>query len=406
MITKIKLKEWESKEIQYELSENQRKILEVLSSNRIVEFIEKKKSIIIKANSYVGRFNVEDLEITIEPKLQGLELYNLLRYTYGIKELKLINEGDFSLENFQIFDLIIYELYREVEEILKRGIGKSYIKLEEDLHSPKGRIDINKLAKRGGIIKETLPSKYFNREENNLLNQVMIAGLKLSLDLVKDEMLKIKVRRLYNELKVFISEVTLNEAFIRRADREVSRLTENYKSFLKIIKLLYNSQGIELKEGNEKIKLKGHVFDMNFFFENLVGKLLEDFVEDYEVESQYSLKNLFKYKKGKNPRNKRAPISRPDFALKKDGEVIKFLDAKYRNLWEKSLPREMLYQLSIYAISGVGNGTSVIIYPALSDEPKEQEIEITNPITEEKLGSVLLKPINLIGISKFIKDHN
>ncbi|MDS9471549.1 hypothetical protein [Sporosarcina pasteurii] len=60
----------------------------------------------------------------------------------------------------------------------------------------------------------------------------------------------------------------------------------------------------------------------------------------------------------------------------KGGKVVKLLDAKYCDLWERNLPSDMLYQLAIYAISGVGNKTATIIYPAMSDVPTVQKISI------------------------------
>lgn len=65
----------------------------------------------------------------------------------------------------------------------------------------------------------------------------------------------------------------------------------------------------------------------------------------------------------------------------KDGAVFKLLDAKYRDLWGRILPRDMLYQLAIYAMSGIGDRTSTIIYPSLSDEAQIQKIDANNPLT-------------------------
>ena len=83
---------------------------------------------------------------------------------------------------------------------------------------------------------------------------------------------------------------------------------------------------------------------------------------------------------------------------------MQILDAKYRDLWDKSLPRDILYQLAVYAASGIGNHTSTILYPALNDVPSLQLINITNPLTQEHMAKILMKPINLVKTAHFIEN--
>lgn len=64
------------------------------------------------------------------------------------------------------------------------------------------------------------------------------------------------------------------------------------------------------------------------------------------------------YKYTNNPLDKKNVHPRPDFVILKDGEVKGILYTKYRDLWNRSLPREMLYQLSLYSLSGTKNATS------------------------------------------------
>jgi len=78
-------------------------------------------------------------------------------------------------------------------------------------------------------------------------------------------------------------------------------------------------------------------------------------------------------------------------------EVIEFLDAKYRDLWETSLPREMLYQLAIYALSkSTGQPSATILYPTLADDASEQVVLLKDPMLGKKRAEIVLRPVNLL----------
>lgn len=263
---------------------------------------------------------------------------------------------------------------------------------------------MNRLCGQGGLIKDTLPCRYFNRDENNILNQTLLAGLKLGLKLVLDSGLKINLQRICSNLEENISNITLTRGSLQLARNSINRLTGRYSAVFEIINILYESQGIQLEDGSRYINLRGYFFDMNAFFETLVGRLLENCSGGYSIKDQFSLHDMFIYTPGFNPCRRKSPTPRPDFALIKQGKVVKLLDAKYRNLWDKSLPRDMLYQLAIYAVSGIGDKTATIIYPSLNDVATVQMIDINDPISSSKMASVILKPVNLIKVAEIIND--
>ena len=65
-----------------------------------------------------------------------------------------------------------------------------------------------------------------------------------------------------------------------------------------------------------------------------------------------------------------------DYAIKQDGRVMTLLDAKYRDLWERPLPRDMLYQLVVYAISQPTNPVASILYPTATwSSPRKVDSE-------------------------------
>lgn len=405
----INLKEWDNIVLEgIELTDNNsRDTAKALTEKGILEITELKEGLSISSKSYVGRVKLGCFQINVYPKINGLPLYQLLRYAYRLRKLKLFNVADHTIDNFSFFDLLIYELYIESEDLIRRGIQKSYIQREEDLSSPRGRIDMNRLCGQGGVIKESLPCRYFNRNENNTLNQTLLAGLKLGLKLVVDSSLKIKLQRLCSILGENISEITLTRSSLQQARNSMNRLTERYSAVFEIINILYESQGIQLNDGSSYLNLRGYFFDMNAFFETLIGRLLENCSGRYSIRDQFSLHDMFIYSSGFNPSRRKSPTPRPDFALLKHGMVERLLDAKYRDLWEKSLPTVMLYQLAIYAVSGVGNNTATILYPAIDDIPTMQKIDINDPVSSSKMASVILNPINLIKVAELVNgDKN
>lgn len=143
---------------------------------------------------------------------------------------------------------------------------------------------------------------------------------------------------------------------------------------------------------------------MNSFFETLIGRLLNDYNSKYTIKEQYSLHNLFLYNPDFNPQNLRSPTPRPDFALVSGGRVVKHLDAKYKDLWNQRIPSNMLYQLAIYAMSGTASKSATIIYPSVSDIPSVQKIDINNPVSNVKVGEVILQAINLFKIANLLTD--
>jgi 5-methylcytosine-specific restriction enzyme subunit McrC len=82
--------------------------------------------------------------------------------------------------------------------------------------------------------------------------------------------------------------------------------------------------------------------------------------------------------------------------------LVAILDAKYRDLWEKRLPRDMLYQLVVYAVSNRQLEEASILYPTLSELATEAQVEVNDPIHGRPVGKVNLRPINLNQLEKII----
>jgi 5-methylcytosine-specific restriction enzyme subunit McrC len=411
--TEIRMSEWEIRsplpgsglEDRALSSSADRAVVCELANAGLLEVTELRAGLKVRSFSHVGKVRLGDIEITVLPKLNQASLLNLLRYAYGFRKLRLLAKSEQHIDLSGFADLLVHQLNAEVEELVARGLHRAYVPKKDWLSTPKGRIDIQRLATQGGVLTASLPCAYHPRVEDTLLNRVLQAGLRLAGSVASDLQLRRRSRKFASLFEEQVVTITLDHAVLDRVKRQMNRLTVAYEPALTVSRLLWESQGISLGEAGSSLRLPGFLFDMNRFFQAVLSRYLQDNLPQHIVRDEFRLQGMMQFVPGFNPQNRRPPVPRPDFVVLKANHLVAILDAKYRDPWEKSLPRGMLYQLAVYAASHQ-QGSATILYPTTDAGAKEARIGVREPIYGRQMAQVNLRPVHLARLENLVMAGN
>lgn len=383
------------------------RLAEQLSRYRQLEVLELARGLRLTAFQFVGRLQLGNLAVTIQPKLTGAPLMRLLRHAYGLRDLTLLDDTAVGNMPETFIELLIHQLVAEAEELLARGLHRRYVREEDNLSNPRGRIDLQRLARQQPGL-ATLPCTLYSRRDDNILNRVLLAGLTLAGRLSTDIPLRSRARRLASLMSESVRLQTLDPGMLALAEARLDRLTTAYRPALTLIRLLLGGAGSALEGESPQTALPGFLFDMSRFFQALLFSFLSAHLHAHQVQAEWRLDDFLRYVPGLNPRGAVSPTPRPDFAIflqghhGRQGRLVALLDAKYRDLWTTSLPREMLYQLSLYAVSQGMGGKATILYPTLDAAAREAAIQLRQPGTGSELARVMLRPVDLHHLDRLL----
>ena len=379
-------------------------LAEELSHSRQLEVLSLSKGLQVSATSWVGRVTFGDLTITIRPKIEGTPFLRLLRYAYELRQLALKDATRFSPEFGTFQEIVAHQLALEVEELIAAGLHRDYQRTSSDLSLPRGKLDFQKYVTNTAGSKASLPCIHYPRSHETMLNRVILAGMLLGARLVNDRELRYRLRRLGKSLAVTQPLKELNWTNINRVRQAIDRRTRSYEPALNLITLLMEGMGVStLDDSEESMNLPGFLFDMNRFFQTLISRFLHENLAGFTIVDERSLRGLFNYAPHGNPQNRDSPKLRPDFVVRQSNVDVQILDAKYRDLWERNLPREMLYQLAVYALNHkVANREAVILYPTLQPLAMDQIISLNRPTDDVETARIILRPVDLLKLDTLV----
>ncbi len=403
----IQLKEWEK--IDYrdrpelrrrELSESARSLAERLETFiRVEEF---RQGIRIQSTSFVGRVELGELTVTVVPKISGSDLVRLFAYAYDLEDLELFDDTTFGNSDTLFVDIVVRRLITEVRRLRERGLHRTYVRIAEDLRSPRGAIDMRQMVRKLANGGERISCVHYPRDEDHVLNRVIKAGLLIAARAASNGMIRVAAARAAAVLESVIA-VPLSNAIFVRARRAMDRRLSHYKSALNLVEILWNGTSLDLEDNADRVVIPGFLFDMNRFWQLLLGRLLRENLGNEDVIEDRAIRGALRYVPSFEHPRFRTPTARPDFIVKGDSGRRWIVDAKYRDLWQEKLPRAMLYQLATYASIQGPRGVAAILYPAYAPDAREVRVEICSPEADGAgRASVVMRPVHVSRLVRIV----
>lgn len=196
-------------------------------------------------------------------------IYYMLSYAYTI----LQSDGYDNLKNEHFentLELLSEILTKGISYEIKRGLGKEYNYVEENLSTLKGKIDISKSIKNQTFLHKKMICSYDEFSINTKFNQILKATITM---LIKQNNLSLEKRKKLKKLIIYFSEVeTVN---VKSLDWKLryNRNNKNYEMLVNVCKLIIDA----LIQSDEKGGLKLE----KFLNEQELYNLYEKFVLEY-----------------------------------------------------------------------------------------------------------------------------
>lgn len=353
----------------------------------------------LQAKSYIGTIQTISgytLEILPKTNNEGCEKHkdeivkskhifmNLLHLLYKLPSYKNINDANFErLKDIPIFEIFITMFLDEVEQLIRKGIKSDYLEQEDNLLYLKGKLLINEQIKRNTVHKERFYVQYDeysqNRAENRLIKKTLEVLLKLST--TYDNLRRI---RQYTEHMQWIQPSLNVDKDFRMV--KAGRGMEHYTYALIWSKVFLKKESFSSFSG-DTIAF-AILYPMEKLFECFVEWWLSKKYRQLNIETQYGSKDFVQ----------KLFTVRPDFVMKKRGDICCLADAKWKLIdSKKNYSQSDFYQLFTYKYIFGNIGCLRLYYPTTE--------YLKEPIKYyffEDSGEIEIIPLD---ISDIIKDR-
>ena len=367
------------------LTPEDRTVVEKLSASGDdrLQIEELRQGLRVRTRSWVGVVRLPTMEIRVTPKVTGelLGLVRLLEYTSGLDALTRLHDGAaLEASGDSLLELIVLLFVDACERVLRRGLLSDYVEREDALPRVRGRIlGDRQILERFGQL-DRIICRYDELEHDVVENQLLTAALRVASPRVRSVELQRRISRLRDVLEPICDTEQLDLAGARTTVA-YNRKNGHYENAHQLGWLLFDSLGVDDLFAPGEVRSFSFLLNMNQLFERFVTRVVEQILPSaqYRVTSQSPFKSVVWNVSSQRPYTNIIP----DVVVERRGEsgCRMAIDAKYKLYDERGFDQGDIYQtfLYAYAFGATVSGrvpTSLLLYPATAEEPKNTRLRI------------------------------
>jgi len=348
--------EWPSSENEKENAKNikfdqsDKKILKFLEEKKIIDIDDlKNKGIRIKAKNFIGTVRFSEFSLRIIPKIYKKSdkkvwknIAQCMHFARNYSPEKMIQyeKIPISSDDLILQDFLIWTLVYECQELLRKGLLKSYVIHDENLPYLKGKLILKNQFLNDVRKKVQFFCEYDELEFDNIENRIILQTLVQCRQISIHSELKKAVFKLIQQFSGVVQTVPITIPDIIRVSRDYTRQNAHYKDAHIICEMLLANQGIsDFYHHGQKSSFSIPFFvNMDNIFEDFVTRLFKKYHKD-DVTAQASQK-AWNIDEGDSRKS-----MRPDIILRNDeNNTMTIIDVKYK----EELKESDLYQIGFY----------------------------------------------------------
>lgn len=300
-------------------------------------------------------------------------IYYMLCYAWD-----RLNEKDIILvdntEGNNLLDLFARVMVNGLNYLIKRGLDRRYLCVNDDISFIRGKIDFNNSIKTLQWVNGRMSCEYDDLSHNVLHNQIIKTTIE---QLIKHKGLSDELKDgLLNLYKYFryIDTIKLNKKVFKEV--QINRNNQYYDFLLKVCETIYDNLLIDENTGQSKFKeFERDPKQMAYLFENFVRNFYKRELKGCKVYRE----NINWDTDDDNTFNEYLPQMQTDISIETDSKKI-IIDTKfYKDTFtyymdSKKLISSNLYQIFAYiknieAKGGLNtNAEGILLYPMVNQQ--------------------------------------